>query len=134
MGSPQKSWADGFVQKSTVSSENIGLQYFDPPLTMPQLVTELKPLLESIQTVTLEAPPFVLHNAVTQPDDNRTIIHILNYSQKPVYNAKIHIDSKASVGKLLSPDFSTENITSIKNHKGVFTIPQLNTYALIVID
>jgi hypothetical protein len=134
MGAPHKSWSDLYVQKSEGSLKKDGLQYFDPPLTMPDLVKELKPLLESIQTVTLEAPPFVLHYAVSQQESKRTIIHLLNYSQKTVYNVKIHINSQVSRGKIISPDFPKDHITEIKNHKGVFTIPRLDTYALIVVD
>jgi hypothetical protein len=124
------------LDSSATGIEKGIIRYYENNPTAIKMATTLENALQSSMRYRIEAPPYVLHNAVSQQDSGRTIIHLLNYSQKPVADIRIVVNrATLQNARMYSPDFKTPQplTAEIINKKTVCRIPLVKTYSVVVL-
>jgi len=105
---------------------------------LPPLDSLASALLSSERTpaVRITAPPGVLYNVVEQPEVGRVLIHLLNYTLRPVFSLHVDADGAFVDAKLLSPDAVREplRIRSSSRAGLQLEVPLMKIYSLIVLQ
>lgn len=81
--------------------------------------------------VTVDAPPAVLYNVLRRRGSGELLVHLLNYTQKPLKGIRVRVNEAVGRVTLLSPDF--DGARDLRVSGNAFEVPELNTYDLLVI-
>jgi hypothetical protein len=87
------------------------------------------------QVLSLEGPGYVICNLVHQPQQNRTVLYVLNYSQNPVHDLKVRIQGSFSEAALFSPGKASSQVRVTPNGGGFVRvrIPDLEIFDVVVL-
>jgi hypothetical protein len=124
------------LDSSITGVEKGVIRYYEETPKAIKMAATLETALRSSMKYRVEAPPYILHNAVSQQDSGRTIIHLLNYSQKPVADIRLVIDQESpNEATVYSPDFTAPRSLSanMEDEKIVYRIPLVKIYSVVVL-
>ena len=118
-------------------------QYWKLPENREELVESVRWAAGKMLSSEINAPLFVTAEVKQNPDKSRIVLHLINYNaeNEPVVK-NIEVDLRIPDGKkprtvnVLSPDIQENQSISyrVSNGRIKYTIPQLNTYSLVVIE
>jgi len=122
----------GFIRAKTGKGESI---YFDQLPSIDELARKLL-AADHPPPVTVTAPPGVLYNFVEQPKDGRVIVHLLNYTLRPVQSIQVRAQGKFTEARLLTPDRPREPALVIASSATMaeVQVPFLRTYSILVFE
>ncbi|MGD0774308.1 MAG: hypothetical protein ABSC05_15950 [Candidatus Solibacter sp.] len=85
--------------------------------------------------VQMDARAGILYNPVWQPRTGRLLVHLLNYTARPVSGIKLRIPGHCEIAGLLSPDSAREPVRMLGSSREQIEleIPRLDTYSLLVL-
>jgi len=129
-------WGDTEKQLRKLEVAGAGRIIVLPGTPTPrQIADRIKELTGAREAVTLEAPPFVLMNAVRQVAEKRTVVHILNYQQQPCSDIQLLCVRGGGKAKVFSADFAeTKTVAGLPvDGKTLFRLPPVRIYSLVVI-
>jgi hypothetical protein len=83
----------------------------------------------------VEGPGYVICNLIHQPQQNRHVLYVLNYSQGPVHDLKVRIQSSFSNAELSSPDKVSTQVKVTREGAGFVrvAIPELDIFDVVVL-
>jgi hypothetical protein len=87
--------------------------------------------------IEIDGAPHVLAVVTRLEDGKRLAVHVLNYDQQAVANVRLKLSGTHNGSpRLLTPDAETRGPENVKRLAGAieFTLPRLDTYAVIVLD
>jgi hypothetical protein len=86
--------------------------------------------------VSVIVPKGVLYNCVSQPKAGRVIVHLLNYTPRPVQSIQVRAQGRFSGIRLLSPDDSPEPVRLAASPGGTteVQVPSLKIYSILVLE
>lgn len=84
--------------------------------------------------VSVNAPAGVLHVVTTQPEQRRSLVHLLNYTGRPQTGLALAIPGACREVNVYSPDpGSTEGVTALDRNAGCqVSLPRVSTYSVVV--
>jgi hypothetical protein len=87
------------------------------------------------QVLSVEGPGYVICNLIHQPQQNRHVLYVLNYSLTPVHDLKVRIQGTFSKAELSSPDkVSTQVKMTPEGTRFVrVAIPDLDIFDVVVL-
>jgi hypothetical protein len=87
------------------------------------------------QVLSVEGPGYVICNLIHQPQQNRHVLYVLNYSQGPVHDLKVRIQSSFSNAELSSPDKVSTQVKVTREGAGFVrvAIPELDIFDVVVL-
>jgi len=120
-------------------------QYWKLPLNWEEMIEQVRWAAGGKFSLEVEAPDTlaVVAELIEQPDQNRRIVHLLNYAApngSTVSNIKVEVElpqgKQARQVTLLSPDGgeATTVESRVENGRVSFTVPHLHTYTLAIIQ
>lgn len=89
----------------------------------------------AVEPASVTAPDSVIVNVNRQSQSNRTLVHLLNYADAPVFDIDLKVKGQFATARVLSPDFDSQAIST--HSQGEFTlirIPALQVYDLVVLE
>jgi len=90
----------------------------------------------SAEWVEIEGAPHVLATLWSLDGGKRLAVHVLNYDQQPANNVRVKLSgTKYGAPRLFTPDKETRGPEDVKTSAGAleFTLPRLDTYAVVVL-
>ena len=131
----------GISRRSIPGSRQVRSQGKGSTVYFPQLppagemFSLIQRYLHLSELVEVEPHDAILSNVAYQPEDQRVILHLLNYRQE--LTKQLHVRVRAPVTKveILSPDAlaDTQAKVQIQGQESEIIIPQLQTYDLVAI-
>lgn len=88
------------------------------------------------QTVYVQGPPYVICNLVRQPQQNRSVLYLLNYSKWPVRGLQVRIQGSYSNVELFSPDKVSTQVQMRPERPGhvEVMVPELKIYDVLTLE
>jgi hypothetical protein len=131
----------GISLRNIPASKQVHSQGRGSTVYLPQLppAGEMFSLIQqySRQSELVEVEPHeaILSNVAYQPEDQRVILHLLNYRQELAMQLHIRVRAPVIKAEVLSPDplADTQAKVQIQGRESEIIIPQLQTYDLIAI-
>jgi len=118
-------------------------RFWKRPANWEEIIGEIRWAANAEMPVEISGPEFLAANLVGQPKKRRAMVHLVNYDAKNTPSIS-SIDlvcrlpegtTPKSVGLLRLEDASPVDLTFAAQPHGVsFTVPEMKTYALLVID
>jgi beta-galactosidase GanA len=117
-------------------------EYWKLPVNWKELVSAVEWAAGERLSIEVKAPQTVVAELIEQRQDNKLLVHLLNYDvgrTPEVRNIGVSLrvpdGKKVSEVSLLSPDEATEQAPSftVKEGRVVFTVPRLETYTLAIV-
>jgi hypothetical protein len=84
--------------------------------------------------VTLQAPDNVLYNVTEQAKTGRVIVHLLNYSRRPVDQIRLSVRGEYANARLLSPDNVRPAVCPVVSAQSVELTCPLKIYSILVLE
>ncbi|MGA3325697.1 MAG: alpha-amylase family protein [Terriglobia bacterium] len=87
------------------------------------------------QVLSVEGPGYVICNLIHQPQQNRHVLYVLNYSQTPVRDLNVRIKGSFSNAELVSPDKVSTQVKVTEEGAGFVkvAIPDLDIFDVVVL-
>ena len=118
-------------------------RYWMLPENREEMVEAVKWTAGKMLSSEINAPVFVTANVKQSPDKSRIVLHLINYNaeKEPIVknidvNLQIPDGKKPVTVNVLSPDLSEIQSLPFQESQGriKYTVPQLNTYSMVVIE
>jgi hypothetical protein len=91
--------------------------------------------LEAASPVTVSAPDSVVVNLHGQFHSNRVLVHLLNYTDTPVFDVDLKVNGRFASARLLSPDIEPRSLpVHAAGQLTEIRIPELRIYDLVVLE
>ena len=108
---------------------------------LPQLVPAgemsslIRQYLKQSELVEVEAREATFSNVAYQPQEERIILHLLDYQQRLEREIRVRVRARVKRVEILSPDTlaDTQAKIQIEGQESEITIPELDTYDLVAI-
>lgn len=102
-----------------------------------QAIAKIRELVDGAEWIEVEGAPHVLATLTNLDKGGRLAVHLLNYDQQAVSNVRVKLRGiRLASPRLLTPDAETRGPENVKRSaKGIeFTLPRLDTYAVVVFN
>jgi hypothetical protein len=102
-----------------------------------QAIAKIRELVDGAEWIEVEGAPHVLATLTNLDKGGRLAVHLLNYDQQAVSNVRVKLrGTRLASPRLLTPDAETRGPESVKRSAdGIeFTLPRLDTYAVVVLN
>ncbi|HYM12672.1 MAG TPA: alpha-amylase family protein [Bryobacterales bacterium] len=118
-------------------------QYWKLPLNWKEIIGEVKWAAGGRLSLEVSAPPTVVAELTEQKQNNKLLVHLLNYNvarEASVQNVEVSVavpeSKKVASVTLLSPDTDASEPLrfTLQSGRAVFTVPALRTYDLGVVQ
>ena len=88
------------------------------------------------QVLSVDGPGYVICNLIHQPQQKRTVLYVLNYSQTPAHDLKVRIRGSFSKAELVSPDQVSTQVKVTEAEAGFVqvAIPDLNIFDVVTLQ
>jgi hypothetical protein len=101
------------------------------------VVAKIRELVDGAEWIEVEGAPHVLATLTSLDNGRRLAVHLLNYDQQAVAGVQVKLrGTRLASPRLLTPDAETRGPESVKQSaEGIeFTLPRLDTYAVVVLN
>jgi hypothetical protein len=122
--------------------DRIGFRFWKRPPNWAELVEGIRWAAKDSLPLEVSGPPYLVANLVTQPEQHRLILHLVNYNATKVASIEsVKVDCQVPAGAgqpritLFSPDASgSKTLKGQPSASSVtFTIPEVKTYSVVEI-
>jgi len=100
-------------------------------------IQQIRAASQGAAWIEIEGAPHVLATLTTLDGGKRLALHVLNYDQQAVSNVRVKLSGTGlAATRLFTPDAETRGPENVKRSAGTmeFTLPRLDTYAVIVLS
>jgi hypothetical protein len=100
-------------------------------------MAKIRDLAGGAEWIKIEGAPHVLTTLTSLDEGKRLAVHLLNYDQQPVEGVKVKLrGTRLASPRLFTPDGETRGPENVKRSAGgiEFTLPRLDTYAVVVLN
>jgi hypothetical protein len=131
----------GFSDRNIPGSKQVLTQGKGSVVYLPQLLSAgemfslIQQYLRGSELVEVETHGATLSNAVYQPQEERIVLHLLDYPQKLERGLRVRVRARVKKVDILSPDSleDTQAKLQIKGGESEIIIPELETYDLVAV-
>jgi len=131
----------GFSDRNIPGSRQVLTRGKGSVVYLPQLLSAgemfllIQQYLKHSELVELEAHEATFSNVAHQPQEQRIILHLLNYQQKLERELRVRVRARVKKVEILSPDSleDTQAKIHIEGQESEIIIPELDTYDLVAI-
>jgi hypothetical protein len=131
----------GFSERNIPGSRQVLTRGKGSVVYLPQLVPAgemfslIRQYLKQSELVEVEAREATFSNVAYQPQEERIILHLLDYQQRLEREIRVRVRARVKKVEILSPDTlaDTQAKIQIEGQESEITIPELDTYDLVAI-
>jgi hypothetical protein len=100
-------------------------------------IAKIRELVDGGEWIEVEGAPHVLATMTSLDNGRRLAVHVLNYDQQAVSDVRVKLrGTRLASPRLFTPDADTRGPDNVKRSAGEieFTLPRLDTYAVVVLN